>query len=231
MNKILIHIFLLIIFIVFSNSETVQAGNIPDDTGMWSGVKITQPLPFGFGISLKQALRLKNDWTDLAQTYNDLTLSYNTNKFLSFDFNYRLSQRENTFSPVHIDQRFNLDMNTSYEIDKFGLTWRTRIQFRYRDIGRRENSDIPKKYWRNKFTLNYKLSKLLKPFVSYESFNEFSYDRKEYNKYRITAGSRFKINKRNSLKIAYLFQNSFNTSSPLTENILRISYNYKLKKI
>jgi Protein of unknown function (DUF2490) len=224
MNNFLVHI--LFIIFVFSVAQSKQS-----DAGMWSGAKITQPLPYGFAISFKQALRLKNNWTSLNQTYNDLTLSYKTNKYFSIDLNYRLSQRENTFSPAHIDQRFNLDANTSYETNKFELTWRTRVQFRYRDLGLRESSFVPKKYWRNKFTLGYELNKILKPFVYFESFNEFSFDTKEFNKYRISAGSRFRINKRNSIKIAYILQNSINTTYPLTENILRISYNYKLKKL
>ncbi len=227
MSKFIVSILFLIVFFTINTSATGS----PDDTGFWSSARIVQPLGYGFRITLRQDMRLHNDWSSLNQTFNEFSLGFKANDNLSFGAKYRLGQRESTFSPTHIDQRYSIEMTLEQEFSDLEIAWRSRTQFRYRDLGRRENSYIPKNYWRNKFTISYRLNKRIKPFASYESFNEFSYDTKQYNKYRLSFGTRVRFNKSNSLRISYIFQNSINTDLPLLENILSLSYSYKLSKI
>ena len=82
---------------------------------------------------------------------------------------------------------------------------------------------------RNKCTVDYKMNKSIKPYISTEIFFPFNEDSVQLDEYRMSFGLTVDINKKNSMKIFYIFKKEDLTESDTNvTNIFGLSYSLKL---
>ena len=118
------------------------------------------------------------------------------------------------------NHRFNFDLGYDYDFNDFEFSLRTRYQVS-KEI---YSSD---KLNRNKLAIKYKLNKQIHPYISYELFYQFN-DIRAFNRDRIEMGTKYKINKNNSLKLGYIFEDKFNRKNLEHNHIYFINYSIEI---
>ena len=137
--------------------------------------------------------------------------------------NYRFN-RDNDYESANYDirQRIDIGLSFKYELNDFRFAFRTKIQTK----NALPNENNPT-FSRNKVSVKYKLKKNLSPFIAYEFYYQFN-DEKVINRTRISLGTSYKINKRNAVKLFYMFENRFNVRNLKHNHIYGISYNIEI---
>ena len=92
-----------------------------------------------------------------------------------------------------------------------------------------EEDEPSRELVRNKFSIDYKINKKLKSYISGEVFHLYDFDQYQYDEYRISTGMNMSIKKKRQLKIFYTYKLEDLTKSSTNQiNIFGIGYNFKL---
>jgi len=189
-----------------------------DDNESWTSVSFEKKLPYSLKLEFEQELRLADQISTFKQTFSELSLSYKVIDGLSLQLPYRYSTYENK-----IKQRLSIGGSYKYSFKSLSLKYRAKIQRTY------EKEEIPEDMIRNKCTIDYKLNKSFKPYVSSELFYAYNEDPVQLDEYRMSFGLAVDINKKNSMKIFYIFKKEDLTKSvPDVINIFGLAYSFKM---
>ena len=91
-----------------------------------------------------------------------------------------------------------------------------------------EESETPNDIARNKFTMEYKISKKIKPYISGEISHLLNYNNYQYDAYRLYIGVNVDLPRKKSVKIFYLFKlEDITRSAQDKTNVIGIAYNFK----
>jgi len=173
-------------------------------------VKLSQPFKFEF----EQSLRLSGQQFSFKQTFTEMNLSYELiDGFRVFiPFRYAIYEDE-------IKKRLSFGGLYKYNFSSISLRYKTRFQRVY------ENGEKPDDVFRNKFSINYKISKKLEPFLSGELFHPINIDNNDLDEYRLSCGADIDLPKKKSIKLYYTFKlEDINKQSPDITNIVGLSY-------
>ena len=114
---------------------------------------------------------------------------------------------------------------------KFTLAYRHRLQVENRNIQSSESGKVPEWYSRNKFDINYNLTKKLCPYFSTELRYQLHDPRNvesdgTWHRIRFQGGIDYEYSKKSKFGIYYLIQKEYNVSAP--ENIFITGLEYSL---
>jgi len=189
-----------------------------DDNEFWTSVSFEKKLPYSLKLEFEQELRLADQVSTFKQTFSELSLSFKVFDGLSLQVPYRYSAYENK-----IKQRLSIGGSYKYSFKPLSLKYRTRIQRTY------EKNETPEDLIRNKCTIEYKLNKSIKPYVSGELSHSYDEDPVQLEEYRISFGLTVDINKKNSIKIFYVFKKEDLTKPDPDEiGVFGLAYSLKM---
>jgi len=189
-----------------------------DDSESWTSVSFEKKLPHSLRLEFKQELKLDDQLSTFKQTFSELSLSYKVFDGLSFQIPYRYSTYENK-----IKQRISIGSSYKYSFKTISLKYRARIQRTY------ERGEDSEDMIRNKYTVDYKMNKSIKPYISTEIFFPFNEDPVQLEEYRMSFGLTVDIMKKSSIKIFYIFKKEDLTKiDPVEINVFGLSYGLKL---
>ena len=114
---------------------------------------------------------------------------------LSFELGGRLTKIPNQDK---LGSRNYYTLYYSNKINNFDFSLRTRLFFE------KNLTEYDKKYFRNKFSIQYSKFKLLRPFIDFEFLNSLNSENE--NKIRYSFGNSFKISKKRTIKLFYRLQ-------------------------
>jgi hypothetical protein len=209
---------ILFIFLFFFSQ--LSFSQVVSDAKAWTGVSVSKKInDFKFAVS--EEYRRAENFSQTDKMFTELDASYEFIKNVTAGITYRFNQDRN-FEQGGFDfnHRFNFDLGYEHDINDFELSIRTRYQVSKETY----SSD---KLNRNKFAIKYKLNKKFDPYLSYELFYQFN-DVRAFNRTRIEMGTKYEINKRNSLKFGYLYENKFNRSNLEHNHIYFINYSIEI---
>ena len=115
-------------------------------------------------------------------------------------------------------------------LDYKNLNFRFRIQYQKKIQNKIDNPEH-RNFWRLKLDSEYDIKNWkYDPRIGFEMFlrDEINFG-ENYERYRVYVGTKFNLKKRKSLSLRYLIQKYLNNQNP-TLHILRLSYNYEIKK-
>lgn len=209
MNKILTAI---LIFFSLSLSSQVES-----DARLWSGITVKKEIE-DFEFSLSQEMRLDENISHIDKVFTEIGVEYKITKGFFASFNYRFD-RDNDYETRNYDLNQRIDFGIAYKhkFDDFRLGYR--IKYQTKTAHPEENNPT---FLRNKVNLQYKKDDFT-PFIAYEFFYMFS-NENVINRTRISLGTKYSINKKNSLKAFYTFENRFNVRRLKQNHIWGISY-------
>ena len=193
-----------------------QLGNATDDTESWNSIGFETELPYSLKLELEQSLRLEDQGSSFKQTFTEASISYDMNGIKLFiPFRYAIFQDK-------IKKRISIGGSYKYNFKPLSIKYRSKFQRTF------EGSHISDDITRNKFTLEYKINKKIKPYISGEISHLLNYNKYQYDAYRLSFGVNVDLPRKKRVKIFYLFKLEDITRSAQDKiNVIGVAYNFK----
>ena len=193
-----------------------QLGNAADDTESWNSIGFETELPYSLKLELEQSLRLEDQISSYKQTFTEASISYDMNGIKLFiPLRYAIFQDK-------IKKRISIGGSYKYNFKPISIKYRSKFQRTY------EESETPNDIARNKFTMEYKINKRFKPYISGEIFHLYDLSKYQYDEYRLSFGINVDLPRKKSVKIFYLFKLEDITRSDQDKiNVIGVAYNFK----
>jgi len=198
-------------------------------------------------LSGNYSLKLNNQWKFSFE--EQLRLKY-VNKFYDRSFsefrieNFLLNQCSWGVAYRHIFKshefeertvhykRFNYYISQKWNVNRIAFKYRIQYQTK-REVLANTNKHVSelRKYWRLKTSVSYNIKNWkLDPNMGVEFFvRGVNHPTDQYNKYRISLGTKYKINKNQNIRFKYMFEKQYKGWNPDLIHALSIQYNYCFK--
>ena len=138
------------------------AGQIADNQ-LWSGATLKLGISKKLRFDIEEQVRFNNDISKLNITLTEGSILYDLTKKISLKGTFRYIFDPNS----HNAQRITFDFYRDLSIKNFPLDFKYRLRF-HREV--EEHTRESACYLRNKISADYNLSKLVDPFVEFESY-------------------------------------------------------------
>tara|TARA_B100000676_G_C17963689_1_gene779082 strand:- start:47 stop:682 length:636 start_codon:yes stop_codon:yes gene_type:complete len=192
LNKIVILLFFLSTFFTFSQDE---------ESELWAKMSFKEKINKNLFFSLEPGSRYNFDNFFFTKQFSDLSIEAQILKSkigtISIEIGGRLTKIPNQRT---LGKRQYFTTNYTKKINKINLSLRSRLFFEQNVV------NYYKKYFRNKLTIQYTQSKLIRPFLDGEYLSGLNSN--NVDKMRFSIGNSFKISKKRTLKIFYRLQNT-----------------------
>jgi len=220
MNKTLVFILLL--------AGTMNAVAQTTDVKFWNSYKLSADLSKKWSADIEQQIRFNNNISSFDFALTEVTIGYKINKFIDLGGGVRYSYLENnTESTIDSYDRFRWMADLKFDTDVFTKDLKANLRFRYQESREVAGTDLPDRYLRTKFQLEYNLSKLVDPDISYELYYKFAQPG-EFRAHRINVSADWRIMKKLHVETSYIYQWEINVNSPDMEHIIAVGLKYKL---
>ncbi|MCS2892630.1 DUF2490 domain-containing protein [Parabacteroides faecis] len=209
---------------------TIHTLSAQDDLGSSLSAEITKRIIPGLNLSLEEDFRLRDNLSEVDRFSTTLELSYKPWKFLKLGGAYNLINYNHETKGWEVRHRYYFFATGSYRINRFTVSLRERFQSTYR-VGVKETSKRanPKLYLRSRLEVEYDIRNCkFEPFASVELYNTLNDPQgNKMNKLKYTAGSKYKLNKRNSLQLYYRYVNFKDDDEGNGKHMIGLGYSYK----
>jgi predicted porin len=199
-----------------------------DDFGIWYSVTAEKKLVKNLGLDLDANVRTINNASKIEEAFFDIGLSYNLNKYLSAAVSYRFTEFKEKDELFHPRHKWFADIKGKLPLGNFDFSARLRFQQRYKTYFRDQNDKESKEAGRIKLKILYNIPSFpVNPYLSSELFFPmFTQSERSVEKNRFMAGIEYKIAKKHSFDLEYMFQRDY---FPHISDINIVSFCYNLK--
>ena len=196
----------------------------------WFGASYKLKFANKLDIQIEEQLRLDNDLDRVKKSFTEIGLDYEILKDFEVGVKYRFSIVPNSFAEDAVAKSaFNLSrisVDLSYELDKKNFPLSLEYRTRFQDT-KELYTDQKITFWRNKFSLEWKATKDIEPFVAYESFFRLN-QKNEFRQDRYTVGVEWRINKEMDISTFYRVDQQINKKINGRQNIVGIMFAYSM---
>lgn len=204
------------------------------DFETWSSIGIAYKLTEKWDFGLEEQLRLKNNSSEVDQFFTHLNINYEAfdNFELGGGLRYiKVNDNKGNIQGYEDHFRFHLDVSYKHKINNFSLKYRLRYQNKNELGVSASNGDYANQHIRFKTSIGYDIKKWkLDPTFSVELFNHFEEGKKnDFDKYRLTLKTAYKIKKIGKLDLFYRMEKELNVLQPKTIDIIGCTFTYSLK--
>ena len=221
--KLSLLFFLLSFFALVGQNEDVYEN--------WSSIEVDYGLTKNIDIYAGGQLRIKSVGDSYNKSFYELGAKIKINDYLSSGFGYRGIDELDDLGNIQGHEKFNryhAFLTGVYEYKK--IDFRLRLQFqRKNEVG---NSSLNNDFFRTRFEVRYDIKGWkADPRIGIEFFtkDDLNFDA-NYKKYRFSFGTKLNLKGPNSLTIKYILQEEVRVDSPVSHHILRLNYNYSIKR-
>lgn len=187
----------------------IQAQDDPDDWGGQVSVEISKKIIRKVTLSFEEEFRLHKNFGRADRFSHSLDLSYKPYKFLKGGISYNLLNYYDLQDGWDYRHRYNVYVTGDKSFGRFNISLRERLQGTHRPL--LESDHNPKWYLRSRLEVEYDIKDChFEPFASaemYYSLNDPDPTNKSINRWRFIAGSKYNINKDNTLQLYYRYTN------------------------
>lgn len=201
-----------------------------DDFGIWYGLNIESSVNKKLEIDVSAMIRTFDGASKIEQKFLEAGISYKFNKYLSIAASYRIIDKLEDNSELHLRHKSFADVKGTLPVGNFYFSSRFRFQVQKKTFIEKESDKVPDYHGRIKLKLIYKIPQFpVNPYLSVESFVLlFRNSDRLIDKNRLTPGFDYKISKKHSAGIEYIFQRDL-LPRISDINIISISYTYSLQ--
>jgi hypothetical protein len=195
------------------------------DNELWVGGEFGVDLINKISLETGEQLRIYKSISVLQQSITDIGLKYELNKYFDAGLFYRLHMRYNQESqkltPRH---EININLYINYKIDDIQLLYRFKYQYEFI-----REKDENEQHIRNRLKIRANYLNQLKPYLLTELYYRYDWSKGDrFDKYRLSLGLDWKINKMNTLTIFYMYEEEINVKSPNISNIFGLFYGFSI---
>ena len=210
-----------------------QSGDT-SDLESWNSLGLEYKLNKKWSFELEEQLRLDENISEIAEYFTQLETRYSITKKIDIGLGLRYireNDNEGNVQGYENHFRYNVDALYKHKINDFTLKYRLRYQNKNELGVSSSDGDYAKQYLRLKAAVEYNFKNWkLDPKFAAEIFNRFENgDVDQYNKYRLTLGTDYKIKNFGKLGIFYRIEKDINEAIPETTNIIGLKYTYTIK--
>ena len=177
-------------------------------------------------------LRIKSVGDSYNKSFYELGAKIKINDYLSSGFGFRGIDELDDVGNIQGHEQFNryhAFLTGAYDYKKFDF--RLRFQFqRKNEVG--ISDSVNNDFFRTRFEVRYDIKGWkADPRIGIEFFTKDNLNFDEnYKKYRFSFGTKLNLKGPNSLTIKYILQEEVRVESPISHHILRLNYNYSIKR-
>ncbi len=191
-----------------------------NDFQTWHSVSLNKKVIKKTSLTLKSALRLRENSSLYSKQFFDLRIKRRFNKKASYAFGFRYINRWDKELILSNQNRIYTDLNYKNKITKrYSFSLRNRLQYQ-------GDSNEYKMTLRQKFSLEYNIKKTkLTPYIGSEYFLTIN---DGVNKLRSTISLSYPVSKTIDVDLAFRMQNEYYVNNPETLFIFESKLSYKL---
>jgi len=220
MRKLLVFFMVILTMPVLAQREDDEIVE-ENDIRLWTGGTVKFEFTKDLRLEVEQQYRISDTISNYESSFTEFGVRYEFNDWLDAKGQYRYTSEimdRNT-------QRWSLDISAKYEIDDFPVD----LEYRFRVTDSRVDFTGEKDtYVRNRFGLDWNMSKLVDPFFEYENFYKFN-EHMEFRVNRFTLGLEWKLSDESDFETYYRVEDEFNTSVPEMQHIIGIMIDYEVE--
>lgn len=170
---------------------------------------------------VEQQYRFEDTLSTLNKSFTEMGVRYEFTDYFDVKGQYRYSVVENDRN----EHRWSLDLSLEYDIDDFPVD----VGYRFRVTDEKKSYTGEKStYVRNRFSLDWNMSKLVDPYFEYENFYRLN-QKKEWRTNRFTLGLEWKLSDEADLETFYRIEDEFNVEVPGKQYIFGLSLSYEVE--
>lgn len=197
------------------------------DFGIWYGVSAEHKLNKKLDLDISTDVRTFENASKIDEAFLEAGLNFDFNKYFSAEGSYRLTKSIEKDDSYYYQHKFFLDLKGKIPVNRFTFSSSLRFQSRtktYIEDSEDENADYQGKV---KIKAVYRtVSFPVDPYIYSEAFIPLFSDKTGVGKVRYSAGFDFKIAKKHSIQLEYIYQRDY---LPHLSDINIISVNYNIK--
>lgn len=197
-----------------------------NDAGAWLGLGLEKKITQAASINVEVESRFGENLSTIDSYFVDASAHYDLTSFLRVSGHYRFSRKHQLELFYRNRHRFNLDATLKHKFENIEVSYRLRGQTQYTSVHSKLDGKVPTNQIRNKLAVNYSFDKPYEPYVWGELFYGISAEQSAMRRARVGAGIKYRVDKRNSLNLAYLVQRDMNRSNPVTDYVLSLNYGF-----
>ena len=212
-----------LIFFIFSSFVQGQS----TDFGIWYKLDAEYSFTKKIEVDGSAMIRTFNNGSKIETAFLEGSVSYKFNKNLSIAGAYRFNKSLEDDGALHTLHKWIADIKGDTELGRLDLSGRFRFQRQDKTYFEDADDEIPDYHARIKFKTVYKTPSFpINPNISVETFSRlFEATEKRIDKYRISVGFEYSINKKNSFEVEYMFEQDY---LPHLKNIHLIVLTYDI---
>lgn len=217
-----------ILLIITSIIIAVSSFSQQEDAEFWTGISLEKKINKKFTLGLSEEFRFNENVSRIEQFFTNVGLTYKISKNISWGVSYRFVQKQELDNTYNSSNKIYTDLRLKKSISRFSFSLRNRYQFKYVNLFS-EGETNTDNYLRNKLSIKYNVKKSpFTPFIGAETYLKLNKDEyKEIDRYRLTMGTSYKINKESKLSMFYRIEQDINVSEPIKANIFGLRYSYE----
>ncbi|UTW66347.1 DUF2490 domain-containing protein [bacterium SCSIO 12643] len=190
------------------------------DNEVWVGFTLKKQVSDRVTLSLDQQTRTMDNLEGIRANFLELGMKYELSKHFAVKGQYRYTIRNNSKNT----ERLSLDLSTKWKYKPAKLTFKYRLRFQNSVV---EYTGQNITYLRNRFTMQYKISKKWQTYVEYESFFKFN-QKNEFRGNRYTLGAKYRISKQMNINAFYQIDQEINVKHAFRENIFGVILQWEI---
>jgi hypothetical protein len=191
------------------------------DNQLWTRATLKFRVNKNLRFDVEEQARFNNDISRLKITLTEGSIVYDLTKKITVKGNFRY-----ICDPYsHNSYRYSGDFSYDFSKKGFPLDFKYRLRLQ-RDI--EEHTRESGSYFRNKFSVDYNLSKLVDPSIAFESYFKLSYVNR-FSTNRYIAGLEWRLFKNVDLETFFMYEDEFGEKNPKTNKVFGVGLSYDLK--
>jgi len=192
-----------------------------NDNELWMDVTASKELAKKLNLGFEAGFRLDSNFRKAKILYFEPDLSYKINKYFDVGLAYRFSVVPNDLNA----NRLSLFGSADYDFGKLAVAYRLKYQYEKEITGKSDHA------LRNRFKVDYNLSKKVDPYAAFELFFNPEAGQGEFEQIRLLFGLEFNLPKGKDVSLYYVYRNKFNIRNPRTSNVIGLSFGFgEIKK-
>jgi len=217
---------IMLIFTALSLTTTTFSQK--NDFGIYYGIGGEIKLVRKLEMDIYTNVRTLDNASKIRQAFLEADLMYKLNKYLSAGAGYRLSAFYEDDESYHPRHRWYSDVKGKFKTGDFDFSARIRFQQSFKTYFENENDKDPYEELRFRLKALYNIPSFpVNPYLAAEFFMPVPRNPiKTFDTRRYMAGTEYKISKKHSIELEYMYQHDF-LPKEKSRNVLSINYWFK----
>jgi hypothetical protein len=206
-----------------------QAAQCQDkDFGIWYGFDGEYSMTKNLSLKAETMLRTNNNASSFDEAFLETGITYKLNKYISVGAFYRLTDKQEKNDEYYINHKIFEEVKGTLPVKDLVFSLRFRLQEQIKTYFNKESDKETEYQVRFKLKALYKVPDFpVDPYITYETFSVvFTGSDRLVAKNRFEAGLEYKIAKKQSIGLAYIFERDF---QPHLSDMNIISVGYSVK--